>query len=111
MRWTSTCSPALVGPCGGRRIDRVGPGSIVARLCRQPVRRARVIVLTLLGAVAVPWLGESARCAEVVRWLRSGDSARGRPPARDAGGSTPPLRPLRLNSHASQSLASMVARG
>src|SRR5438270_10574033 len=32
-------------------------GSLAARLCRQPVRRARLVVLTLLGAVAVPWLG------------------------------------------------------
>ena len=32
-------------------------GSLAARLCRQPVRRARLVVLTLLGAVAVPGLG------------------------------------------------------
>src|SRR5271166_6560350 len=32
-------------------------GSLAARLCRQPVRRARVVVLTLLGGFAVPWLG------------------------------------------------------
>src|SRR5436189_5711508 len=32
-------------------------GSLAARLCRQPVRRARLVVLTLLGGVAVPWLG------------------------------------------------------
>ncbi len=31
-------------------------GSLAARLCRQPVRRARLVVLTLLGAVAVPGL-------------------------------------------------------
>src|SRR4051794_33625429 len=35
----------------------LGLGSLAAWLCRQPVRRARVVVLTLLGAVAVPWLG------------------------------------------------------
>jgi beta-lactamase regulating signal transducer with metallopeptidase domain len=35
----------------------LGLGSLAACLCRQPVRRARIIVLTLLGAVAVPWLG------------------------------------------------------
>ncbi len=32
-------------------------GSLAARLCRQPVRRARLVVLTLIGAVAVPGLG------------------------------------------------------
>ncbi|MFI5459455.1 MAG: M56 family metallopeptidase [Isosphaerales bacterium] len=32
-------------------------GSLAARFCRQPVRRARLVVLTLLGAFAVPWLG------------------------------------------------------
>ena len=32
-------------------------GSLAARLCRQPVRRARLIVLSLLGAMAVPALG------------------------------------------------------
>jgi hypothetical protein len=31
-------------------------GSLAARLCRQPVRRARIVVLTLLGGAAVPWL-------------------------------------------------------
>jgi beta-lactamase regulating signal transducer with metallopeptidase domain len=32
-------------------------GSLAAKLCRQPVRRARVVMLTLLVAFAVPWLG------------------------------------------------------
>src|SRR3954447_20219205 len=32
-------------------------GSLAARLCRQPVRRARVVIFTLLGGLAVPWLG------------------------------------------------------
>jgi beta-lactamase regulating signal transducer with metallopeptidase domain len=32
-------------------------GSVAAKLCRQPVRRARVVVLTLLVGFAVPWLG------------------------------------------------------
>jgi beta-lactamase regulating signal transducer with metallopeptidase domain len=32
-------------------------GSLAALFCRQPVRRARLIVLTLLGGVAVPCLG------------------------------------------------------
>ena len=32
-------------------------GSLAARLCRQPVRRARLVVLTMLGALLVPWLG------------------------------------------------------
>jgi hypothetical protein len=35
-------------------------GSLAARLCNQPVRRARIVVLTLLGAFAVPWLGALA---------------------------------------------------
>ena len=32
-------------------------GSLAARLCRQPVRRVRLVVLSLLGAMAVPALG------------------------------------------------------
>ncbi len=40
-------------------------GSLAARLCRQPVRRARLIVLTLFGALAVPWL---ALVPVVPRW-------------------------------------------
>src|SRR5262249_6387979 len=32
-------------------------GSLADRLCRQPVRRARLIVLSILGAMAVPALG------------------------------------------------------
>ena len=36
-------------------------GSLAARLCRQPVRRARIVVLTLLGGVAVPLRGAPCR--------------------------------------------------
>jgi beta-lactamase regulating signal transducer with metallopeptidase domain len=32
-------------------------GSVMARLCRQPTNRARVVLLTLVGGLAVPWLG------------------------------------------------------
>ncbi len=32
-------------------------GSLAARFCRQPVRRARVVVVTLVAAFAVPWIG------------------------------------------------------
>ena len=32
-------------------------GSLAARLCRQPVRRVRLVVLSLFGAMAVPALG------------------------------------------------------
>jgi beta-lactamase regulating signal transducer with metallopeptidase domain len=32
-------------------------GSFAVKLCRQPVRRSRVVVLTLLGALGVPWIG------------------------------------------------------
>jgi beta-lactamase regulating signal transducer with metallopeptidase domain len=35
----------------------LGLGSLAVRLCRQPVRRARLVVLTLVGALIVPWLG------------------------------------------------------
>ena len=41
-------------------------GSLAARLCRQPVRRARLIVLTLLGGVAVPCPGRPAGRPSVV---------------------------------------------
>ena len=58
MRWTGTCSPGVLpDPRGGWRTDRACVGSLAARLCRQPVRRARIVVLTLLGGFAVPWLG------------------------------------------------------
>ncbi len=40
-------------------------GSLAARLCRQPVRRARLVVLTLFGALALPWL---ALLPIVPRW-------------------------------------------
>src|SRR5271156_3526017 len=32
-------------------------GGFAVKLCRQPVRRSRVVVLTLLGAFGVPWIG------------------------------------------------------
>jgi hypothetical protein len=32
-------------------------GSVAAGLCRQPVHRARVVILALLAAFAVPWIG------------------------------------------------------
>ena len=51
-------------------------GSLAARLCRQPVRRARLVVLTLLGGVAVPCLG----ALPVAPRGRPGSSRR-RPPA------------------------------
>ena len=35
----------------------LGTGSLAARLCRQPVRRARLVLLTLIGGVLVPWVG------------------------------------------------------
>ena len=46
-------------------------GSLAARLCSQPVRRARVVVLTLLEAFAVPWLGTlpiAPRGPQVLLW-------------------------------------------
>jgi beta-lactamase regulating signal transducer with metallopeptidase domain len=70
-------------------------GSLAAGLCRQPVRRARLIVLTLLGGVAVPWLGA---LPVVPRWkagvlpaaapTRPNDLGEGRP------AETGPLRPV-----------------
>src|SRR4051794_15419644 len=35
----------------------LGAGSLAARFCRQPVRRVRLVVLTMLGALVVPGLG------------------------------------------------------
>ena len=32
-------------------------GCLAARLARQPVRRLRLLELTLLGCLAAPWLG------------------------------------------------------
>ena len=49
---------------GGLIVLAVGS---LAALCRQPVRRARLIVLTLLGAFAVPWLSPAGRAPVVGR--------------------------------------------
>jgi beta-lactamase regulating signal transducer with metallopeptidase domain/protocatechuate 3,4-dioxygenase beta subunit len=35
----------------------LGLGCLAARFCRQPVRRLRLLELTLLGCLVVPWLG------------------------------------------------------
>ena len=32
-------------------------GSIAVKACRQPVQRARIVVLTVLGCFLAPWLG------------------------------------------------------
>jgi beta-lactamase regulating signal transducer with metallopeptidase domain len=35
-------------------------GSVAAALCRQPVRRGRIVLLAIVGGAAVPWLGALA---------------------------------------------------
>ena len=48
---------ARLADAAGGGLIVLAMGSLAARLCRQPVRRARLVVLTLVGAVAVPCLG------------------------------------------------------
>jgi hypothetical protein len=56
MDWQVLTWSRLADAAGGGLIV-LAAGSLAARLCRQPVRRARLIVLSLLGAMAVPVLG------------------------------------------------------
>ena len=56
MDWQVLTSSRLADAAAGGLIV-LAAGSLAARLCRQPVRRARLIVLSLLGAMAVPALG------------------------------------------------------
>ena len=55
MEWQILTWARLANAAAGGLII-LAVGSLAARLCRQPVRRARLIVLTLIGALAVPWL-------------------------------------------------------
>src|SRR5690242_18026757 len=56
MAWSMLVSRWLAqGALGGLIV--LALGSIAVRLCRQPARRARLVVLILLGGMAVPWLG------------------------------------------------------
>jgi beta-lactamase regulating signal transducer with metallopeptidase domain len=56
MDWQVLTSSRLAdGAAGGLIV--LAAGSLAAWLCKQPVRRARLIVLSLLGAMAVPALG------------------------------------------------------
>ena len=56
MDWQVLTSSRLADAAAGGLIV-LAAGSLAARFCRQPVRRARLIVLSLLGAMAVPALG------------------------------------------------------
>jgi beta-lactamase regulating signal transducer with metallopeptidase domain len=56
MDWQVLVGSRLADAAAGSLIV-LAAGSLAARLCRQPVRRARLVVLSLLGAVAVPALG------------------------------------------------------
>src|SRR4051794_23455488 len=56
MDWQVLIGSRLADAAAGSLIV-LAAGSFAARLCRQPVRRARLIVLSLLGAMAVPALG------------------------------------------------------
>ena len=56
MDWQVLTGGRLADAAAGGLIV-LAAGSLAARLCRQPVRRARLIVLSLLGALAVPCLG------------------------------------------------------
>ena len=56
MDWQVLTGSRLADAAAGGLIV-LAAGSLAAWLCRQPVRRARLIVLSLLGAMAVPALG------------------------------------------------------
>ena len=56
MDWQVLTGSRLADAAAGGLIV-LAAGSLAARLCRQPVRRARLIVLSLLGAMAVPVAG------------------------------------------------------
>ena len=56
MEWQILAWGRLANAAAGGLIV-LAVGSLAAWLCRQPVRRARLVVLTLVGGVAVPWLG------------------------------------------------------
>ncbi len=56
MTWQVIALDSLLRAATGGLIV-LAVGSLAARLCRQPVRRARLVVLTLLAALIVPWLG------------------------------------------------------
>ena len=101
MDWQVLAWSRLADAAAGGLIV-LAAGSLAARLCRQPVRRARLVVLTLLGAMAVPALGAlpiaprwSAGLlpapAAIRRSCRPCGSRRGREP-------TPPARGDRIAS-------------
>ena len=56
MEWQTFAWGRLADAAAGGLIV-LAVGSLAARLCRQPVRRARLVVLTLVGGVIVPGLG------------------------------------------------------
>ena len=55
MNWQMLAWARLADAAAGSLIV-MAVGSLAARLCRQPVCRARIVVLTLLGGIAVPCL-------------------------------------------------------
>lgn len=56
MAWPTWVGESLADGAAGSLLV-LAAGSLAARLCRQPVRRARLVMLTLLGALIVPGLG------------------------------------------------------
>jgi len=56
MEWQIFAWSRLADAAAGGLIV-LAAGSLAARFCRQPVRRVRLVVLTLLGGLAVPCLG------------------------------------------------------
>ena len=79
-------------------------GSLAARLCRQPVRRARLAALTLACAAVVPWLGAVPIAprwsapwisAEVIADRVEAEVVRSMP-SHGGGMATPPVRPVAI---------------
>src|SRR5262245_34343634 len=56
MAWPLSSWDSLVHAAAGGLVV-LAAGGLAVRLCGQPARRARLVVLTIAGAPAVPWLG------------------------------------------------------
>ena len=94
-------------------------GSLAARLCRQPVRRARLIVMTFVGGMAVPCLQVRSGYPGAGDWRQAlksvleGHYARSTP--RTTGAPLPsclePVRRLDLGGRDRRRLGSSPRRG
>ena len=131
MEWQILAWSRLADAAAGGLIV-LAAGSLAARLCRQPVRRARLVVLTLLGGMAVPGLGAlpvaprwsagllrgagrdpRSRRPCSPRRAQAADSTRPRRPDRESpsGPSSSPERRRRAHARTGPALAPIRAGG